>query len=360
MTQARVILWLACDSHDAKNGRFFDERSTVTSECSSTHPRIAAFQPHQHPMHCTKKSLEVVDMAGHSSTSPCCPCGESQWLNACTPVQSPLGQRFHQGSTIRDNDVRFNRRRDLLALVSIGGLSLLASPATAATLEQNSLAALGMGPRDLFFPDVFEGHWKVESVLTKVELPFGEEAVPDLAVVERAQTEDLNKIVTYPIHFQKSENGSVILDRKYNTAALVEKYTGMDLEDVMRRIQWQASNPDHLEISLPGGLRVTSDVTRRSQELLSDDLLETSEFYQQLVDSAQMQNVRLKASRAYTKWRWREADGPAAGNVPTIVATQVISDFLSPYDQKATIVQSLGKPVTVYTYRMSLRRITVM
>ncbi|WPT10545.1 hypothetical protein PSENEW3n2_00001717 [Picochlorum sp. SENEW3] len=272
-----------------------------------------------------------------------------EWLN------SPPGRRFHQGC---NNDARLNGRRDMLALVSIGGLSLLASPpATAATFEQNSnsLAALGMAPRDLSFPDVFEGHWKVESVLTKVELPFGEEAVPDLAVVKRAQAEDLDKIVKYPIHFQRNANGSVILDRKYNTAAMLEIYTGMSLEDVMSRIQWKASSPDHLEISMPGGLRVTSDVTRRSQELLSDDLLETSEFYQQLVDSAQMQNVRLKASRAYTKWRWREADGPA-DNVPTIVATQVISDFLSPYDQKATILQSLGKPVTIYTYRMSFKK----
>lgn len=280
-----------------------------------------------------------------------------EWLNACSTVQSPSRQRFHQGCKICDTDVILNGRRDLLALVTMGGLSLLASPpATAATFEQNSLAALGMAPRDLSFPDVFEGHWNVESVLTKVELPFGEEAVPDLAVVKRAQAEDLDKIVKYPIHFQRNADGSVILDRKYNTAAMLEIYTGMKLEDVMSRIQWKASSPDHLEISLPGGLRVTSDVTRRSQEFLSDDLLETSEFYQQLVDSAQLQNVRLKASRAYTKWRWRETDGPA-DNVPTIVATQVISDFLSPYDQKATILQSLGKPVTIYTYRMSLKKL---
>lgn len=42
--------------------------------------------------------------------------------------------------------------------------------------------ALGGGPSDLYFPDDFLGEWKVESTLTKVSTPLGEDFIPDLRV----------------------------------------------------------------------------------------------------------------------------------------------------------------------------------
>ena len=42
--------------------------------------------------------------------------------------------------------------------------------------------ALGGGPADLFFDDVFLGEWLVQSTLVKLETPLGEDMVPDMRV----------------------------------------------------------------------------------------------------------------------------------------------------------------------------------
>lgn len=209
---------------------------------------------------------------------------------------------------------------------------------------------------DLIFPEQFQGTWIVTSVLQKVDLPFGESQVPDIVQVRRAQNDDLDKPKQYQVRFVTLENGWTVMDRKYNTASLLETYTGMDMGEAMSRIQWNPAKPDHMSVSLPRGLRITSDINQRSQSMLSKDLLETSEFYQQFIDDSQQ--VKLKASTAYTKWRWREdstSNAPSEDSVQ-IVATQSIADFPDPNDPRVSL-QSLGKPVVVYTYRLSLKRL---
>ena len=58
----------------------------------------------------------------------------------------------------------------------------------------------------------------------------------------------------------------------------------------------------------------------------------------------------MKASRLLTKWKFREE---APEGEPLIVATQVMSDYLTSYDGEKKLLDSQGKPVSVWTYKMS-------
>ena len=146
------------------------------------------------------------------------------------------------------------------------------------------------------------------------------------------------------------------MDRKFNTGSLLSKYLDLNDQELCDRIIWEVESPGTTLVSLPGGLRISTNVLRRSEEYLKQDLLETSEFIQQLFDDPKSQEVRLKYSQTYMKYRWRQAYGPN-DQKPLIVATQVISDYLSPYDRKATDLASLGRPVTLYHYQLSFRKV---
>ena len=61
---------------------------------------------------------------------------------------------------------------------------------------------------------------------------------------------------------------------------------------------------------------------------------------------------QVKASQVFSKWRWR--DRPAAGGGPTVVATQVVSEYLTPYDGDARYAAAMGRPTAVYTYKVAL------
>ena len=246
-------------------------------------------------------------------------------------------------------------RRQALLLTS-APFSFISGSAFASTprLVDQAWTAIGGGPSDLFFPDSFLGSWDVESVLTDVDLPMGSEAVPDMTAVNRAIKEDLDKIVRYKVSFDRNQQGKVVMDRKFNTASLLEPYMKLSFNEILQRIQWTPEDPNLLRISLPGGLRIDSTITRRSEEYLAQDLIETSEFYLQLFDDPGLQRVRVKASRAYTKYRWRPVSDPD-DKKPLIVATQIVTDYRSPYDENQDI-STFGKPVQVYKYRLSFRR----
>jgi hypothetical protein len=65
---------------------------------------------------------------------------------------------------------------------------------------------------------------------------------------------------------------------------------------------------------------------------------------------------RVKASQCYTKFKFRaEAAAEAAGG-PAIVATQVVNDFLTPFDDSAAYMAAANKPLTTYTYKMAFSR----
>lgn len=217
---------------------------------------------------------------------------------------------------------------------------------------------LGGGPADLFFPDNFLGVWDIESVLANVETPLGPEFVPDMRVVQRAQQQDLNAVVRYQVAFLQNQRGDVVPDRSFNTASLMQTYTGTPLDDVQRRIEWNSDDPNLLQFSLPGGMQVSTRVTRRLEEEPGPERLSTSEYFQQLIESPQRDQPKVKASQCFTKYHWRSAEAAAggAGGGVQIVATQVVSDYLTAYDNPMAMMQAGGRPVVVYTYRMTFRR----
>jgi hypothetical protein len=233
-------------------------------------------------------------------------------------------------------------------------------PALASKLPEaadKAWEAIGGGAADLTYPDSFLGVWNIESVLVSVDLPQGAEFVPDMQVVQRAQEQDRDKVVRYEVSFIRNPRGQVVTDRRYNTASLMHTYLGLEQAAVENRIKWNVADPNRLDMALPGGLNVTTRVTRRLEEWdQGSDRLVTSEFFQQLIESDTIRTPKVKASQAYTKYKWRPAE--AAGDGPEIVATQVVSDYAEPSigDDPKLLLGARATPVTVYTYKMAFRR----
>jgi hypothetical protein len=238
--------------------------------------------------------------------------------------------------------------------------STTAQPAFASKLPEaadKAWEAIGGGAADLTYPDSFLGVWDIESVLVSIDLPLGPEAVPDMSVVQRAQEEDKDKVVRYEVSFIRNPRGQVVTDRRYNTASLMHTYLGLEQAAVENRISWNVADPNRLDISLPGGINVTTRVTRRLEEWEQGaDKLITSEFFQQLIESDSVRTPKIKASQAYTKYKWRPA--AVAGDGPEIVATQVVSDYAEPAmgDNPNLLIGGREKPVTLYTYKMAFSR----
>jgi hypothetical protein len=97
-----------------------------------------------------------------------------------------------------------SRRSHLLLLT--GTTVSLVSPVTPAAsasalpgFADKAWEAMGGGPSDLTFPESWLGVWDVSSVLVGVETPLGEDLIPNMRSVRRAQQEDLNKRQTYQV-----------------------------------------------------------------------------------------------------------------------------------------------------------------
>ena len=65
---------------------------------------------------------------------------------------------------------------------------------------------------------------------------------------------------------------------------------------------------------------------------------------------------QVKASQCFTKYKWRSPEQAAQTGGPLIVATQVVSDYLTPYDGEGMMLRAKNRPVVVYTYTMTFRR----
>jgi hypothetical protein len=64
----------------------------------------------------------------------------------------------------------------------------------------------------------------------------------------------------------------------------------------------------------------------------------------------------VKASQCYTKFKWRDETAAEAAGGPSIVATQVVNDFLTPFDDTGSYMSAANKPITTYTYKMAFMR----
>ena len=81
------------------------------------------------------------------------------------------------------------------------------------------------------------------------------------------------------------------LQRRYNTLSLLDHYLGhgkMSNSD----IAWSAADPNLLSMTLPGGLDVTTRVTRRSKNESPPDRLDTSEYFQQVGLASETPGIR--------------------------------------------------------------------
>ncbi|KAK9812762.1 hypothetical protein WJX72_003291 [[Myrmecia] bisecta] len=297
------------------------------------------------PAQCSSSSID------NRETSPSNP--ESA-ADPCATVESCSHARVASDYTIS--------RRGLLrfagcAVFAAAGLATRSKAEASAlpSVVDKAWQVMGGGPPDLFFPDQWLGVWRVESTLIKVETPLGPDFIPDLRVVERAKREDLNKPLRYEVAFIRNRQGKIITDRRFNTNKLLDVYMGAERAG-HDNIKWDPNNPNSLSLLLPGGMNILTRVTRRSEDPVAADRLDTSEYFEQVFDTPGRAEPRVKASQCYTKYKWRDERQAAVDGGPAIVATQVISDYLTAYDGEMRLLQAQNKPVVVYTYRMTFRR----
>ncbi len=62
--------------------------------------------------------------------------------------------------------------------------------------------------------------------------------------------------------------------------------------------------------------------------------------------------LQVKASQCYTKYKFRSQEAADRQAGPAIVATQVISDYLTAYDGELQLIKAQNRPVVLYTYSM--------
>lgn len=249
-------------------------------------------------------------------------------------------------------------------------------------------------PPDLFFPAAsFLGEFEAVSTLVSAEAPLGEAALPpaSLAGLQRAREEDLGKPLRYRTRFVPAPAGNpatppdaCVFDRAFNTLSLLRATSPGSARGA--RVEWDVADPNLLTLKFDavaegeegekdeggeeerrraaaaarrrGAVRVR--VTKRSERAVAADRLDTSEFVQTIfLNDGESENgggvPRVKASQVFSKWRWR-AEGESEG--PTVVATQVVSEFLSvEAGGERAYLESAGRPVAVYTYRLALTRV---
>jgi len=303
------------------------------------------------------------------------------------------------------------RRRTLLAAPLLS-LSLLPAPSAVAStvpaLDGVWFSVTG-APPDLYFPaSSFLGEFEAVSTLVSAEAPLGEGALApaSLAGLRRAREEDLNRPLRYVTRFVPAPEGNpvtppnaCVFDRAYNTLSLLRATSPQAARGA--KIEWDVNDPNLLSLKFdaeeaeegeaeeegqPRRRRrqrrssVRIRVTKRSEKAVAADRLDTSEFTQMIFlnDGESESGVpRVKASQVFSKWRWRAAaedeGGSGSGSVvvvgggrgggesrgqPTVVATQVVSEFLSvEAGGERAYLESAGRPVAVYTYRLALTRV---
>eukprot|EP00879_Flechtneria_rotunda_P027139 GHRR01029013.1.p1 GENE.GHRR01029013.1~~GHRR01029013.1.p1 ORF type:complete len:201 (+),score=50.99 GHRR01029013.1:143-745(+) len=139
-------------------------------------------------------------------------CSISSQLQCQLNNSASFGQYSHS-HTSQDSLWQLNRRQMAAALPAAGSLLImlrsLSQPPPAKASKLGAVAdsaweAMGGGPADLTFPESWLGTWDVTSTLVDVQLPLGESVVPNMAAVQRAQDEDLQRPLRYQVCMQCS------------------------------------------------------------------------------------------------------------------------------------------------------------
>lgn len=223
------------------------------------------------------------------------------------------------------------------------------------------MRGLGFGDADVYYPRIFEGEWDCLSQLVAVELPQGESVVDLRSVTQSRRVIGLN--TGYKARFFNYK-GDVVGDRAFTTTSLVDSSMG---EGTVVDADWSPDRPDAIKLTLKGGYKVQSLITRRSFELSAPNQFDVSEFSKQVFDNSSTVDgpPSVKASSNLTRYRWDLDED--TGRVEVIEAFQRVAMYpvvggvagSKEGGLTATDVISLGfgeKPVTVYKYLLRLTR----
>ncbi|WP_287129791.1 DUF6816 family protein [Candidatus Cyanaurora vandensis] len=191
---------------------------------------------------------------------------------------------------------------------------------------------------DLFYPDWFEGRWRLTSVLEAVEAPLGVEYTNPTNFA-RSQTERGEPVVYY-VRFYRDDQGRVIADRVFNTISAIQASQGA--KSVIE-VLLAADQPDRQTIRLSGNRRGELYITRRHSERPNPQEFATLEFYRQVLGSlGRIPNTKdVETTTLYQQ-----------STQTRITASQLIAVFLVPTDER--YFNSNGRAVTAYRYRLRL------
>lgn len=76
-------------------------------------------------------------------------------------------------------------------------------------------------------------------------------------------------------------------------------------------------------------------------------------FHAQVFDNSAYRTPKVTASQCFTKYKWRSKEEAQRDGGPTIIATQVVSDYLTTSAGEQLMMESKGRPVVIRTYRMA-------
>ena len=206
-------------AHGASDGAIASsissEMSSSSSNSSSRHNEATQTSTKSHISSgsgSTPSDASFMRRAGSSSSGSSINSSSSSRSSICQEQQlNTTSRRSHLEAPPSIVDINtFSRRVQLLLLTStaatVSPLVSLVSPVTPAAsasalpaFADRAWEAMGGGPSDLTFPETWVGVWDVSSILVGVETPLGEEVVPNLRPVRRAQQEDLNKQQMYQV-----------------------------------------------------------------------------------------------------------------------------------------------------------------
>jgi len=193
----------------------------------------------------------------------------------------------------------------------------------------------------------------VQSTLVDIEIPLGETAVPsaERASLDRERAMAGQRLV-YEQGFISNGQGQVVADRATNVLRLTSAYTGSD--SVISDVEWNVDDPNVMRLTLAGGARVFTRVTSRFEDEPEARRIDTSEVIEQVIDNARTVDgaPTVRKSRTVTKYKWRDA--PAGEAV--IVATQIVSDFLTSYDGVQSVLAGGNTPYRVSRYKLAFIR----
>jgi hypothetical protein len=189
---------------------------------------------------------------------------------------------------------------------------------------------------DLYYPNWFEGRWRVTAVLEAVEAPQGVEFTNPTAFAQAQRHQ--GQSIPYTVRFYPNDQGQIIADRAFNTTAITQAYLG---RDAVVEVQIDPSHPDHQTVLLSRDRRGELYITRRHSEQPNPAAFATLEFYRQVLASPR--SVPLTKDIETTTLYRRQAN--------KIEAIQMTAVYLVATDEK--YFQSSGQAVTVYRYKLN-------